>query len=84
MSEKCKFRLDDGQIEVVDDAVAEILRRMTPAQRVAMILRLNRRLRIAVEGNIRSCHPDWDDAQVRAEVLRRFHDGARRHPAKSH
>ncbi|MCK4627203.1 MAG: hypothetical protein KAV00_17960 [Phycisphaerae bacterium] len=79
-----KYRLDDGQIEVVDDAEAEVLRRMTSAQRVAMVFRLNRRLRIAVEGNIRSCHPDWDDEQVREEVLWRFHDRTRRHPAKSH
>ena len=69
-----KYRLDDGQIEVVDDAEAEVLRRMAPAQRVAMVFRLNRRLRIAVEGNIRSSHPDWNDEQVWAEVLRRFHD----------
>ena len=58
----------------LDDAEAEVLRRMTPAQRVAMVFRLNRRLRIAVEGNVRSCHPDWGDERVREEVLRRFHD----------
>lgn len=79
-----KYRLDDGQIEVVDDALAEVLRRKTPAERVEMIFRLNRRLRTAVEGYVRSRHPDWDDARVLEEVLWRFHGGTRRHPAQGH
>ncbi len=37
-----KWRLDAGQIEVVDDAVAEVLRRHTLTQRVAMVLAANR------------------------------------------
>lgn len=28
------MRLDEGQIEVVDDATAEVLRRKTPAERI--------------------------------------------------
>ena len=36
MSLENKLRLDDGRIEVVDDAVAEILRCKTPAERIKL------------------------------------------------
>ena len=70
-----KWRLDDGQIEVVDDAVAEVLRRKTPAERVAMAFAANRTARLVIEGNIRTRHPDWDDARVAAELARRMSGG---------
>jgi hypothetical protein len=71
--EVMKYRLDAGQIEVVDEKVVEFVRRMTPAQRAARIFALNRRLRLAIEGYVRWRHPEWDDAAVSAEVQRRFH-----------
>lgn len=69
---KCKWRLDDGQIEVVDEAVAAILRQKTPAQRVAMIFECNTTMRLIIEASIRRRHPDWDDAMIRAGVARRM------------
>jgi len=70
-----KYRLDDGQIEVVDDAVAEVLRRKTPAQRVAMIFACNRTMRLRIEGHLRTRHPDWSDARIMGEVARRMTRG---------
>ena len=70
-----KWRLDPGQIEVVDDAVAEILRRKTPAERVEMIFACNRTMRLLIEGGIRTFHPDWDDVQIKKEVARRMTRG---------
>lgn len=70
-----KWRLDDGQIEVVDDAVAEVLRKKTPAERVAMIAAANRTMRLLIEGHLRTVHPDWTDPQVAAEVVRRMTRG---------
>jgi hypothetical protein len=67
-----KWRLDPGQIEVVDDAVAEILRRKTPAERVEMALTANRFVRLRIEGHLRTIHSDWDDAAIHAEVARRM------------
>ena len=67
-----KWRLDKGQIEVVDDAVAEILRRKTPAQRVQMALEANRFMRLRLEGHLRSIHPDWDAPRIQAEIARRM------------
>ena len=70
-----QWRLDDGQIEVVDDAVAEILRRKTPGERMEMMGECWRFARIWVEGAVRSRHPEWDDARVNAEVSRRLSGG---------
>jgi len=67
-----KWRLDDGQIEVVDDAVAEVLRRKTPAERAEMVFEANRFMRLLIEGHLRTVHPDWDDAAVQAEIARRM------------
>jgi hypothetical protein len=77
MAGKCKFRLDDGQIEVVDDSIARILRTKTPAQRVAMIFDCNRTMRQVVAGGIRHRHPDWDALRVAAEVARRMIHGSK-------
>ena len=70
-----KWRLDDGQIEVLDDAVAEVLRRKTPAERVAMIFECNRTMRLLIEARLRTDHCDWDDARIFAEVARRMTRG---------
>jgi len=67
---------DTRQIEVVDDAVAEVLRRKTPAQRIAMVLAANRTMRLVIEGFLRTRHPDWDDRQIMKEVARRMSLGA--------
>jgi len=71
-----KWRLDAGQIEMVDDAVAEVLRRKTPAQRVAMIFAANRTMRLIIQGSLRTFHPDWDEAQIKRAVARRMSGGA--------
>ena len=73
-----KWRLDPGQIEVVDDAVAEVLRRMTPARRVQAALEANVFVRLAIAGHLATVHPDWTEAQVQAEVARRMLRGSDR------
>jgi hypothetical protein len=71
-----KWRLDKGQIEVVDDAVAEVLRRKTVAQRVEMALAANRLVRLRIEGHLRTLQSDWDDARIQAEIARRMRLGS--------
>jgi hypothetical protein len=65
-------RLDDGQIEMVDDVVAESLRRKTPAERVVLALAANRLVRLRIEGHLRTLHPDWDNGRIQAEIARRM------------
>jgi len=60
------------RIEVIDDATADRLRRMTPAQRVQRGLAMGSFARMIIEANVKSRHPDWDANAVRCEVARRF------------
>ena len=71
-----KWRLDKGQIEVVDDAVADVLRRMTSGQRVEAALAANRLVRLRLQGYLRSLHPDWDGERIQAEIARRMRLGS--------
>jgi hypothetical protein len=67
-----RWRLDVGQIEVIEDRLAEALRRKTPAQRVAMISEANETMRQLIAGGLRTRHPEWSDERIRAEVVRRM------------
>jgi hypothetical protein len=71
-----KWRLDPGQIEVIDDAVAEILKKKTPWERVQMASDAHRTARIILTSTIQSQHPDWSEEQVHKEVIRRLTRGA--------
>ena len=62
-------------IEIVDDQMAEVLRSKPPEQRVEMIAAANRTARVLAAAGVRHQHPDWDEAQVQAEVLRRVTGG---------
>jgi hypothetical protein len=63
-------------IELLDEAVVEILRKKTPTERVAMIFAANRTMRLRLEGHLRTRHPDWDDQAVAREIARRMSRGA--------
>ncbi|MEK6647635.1 MAG: hypothetical protein AABY84_13270 [Candidatus Firestonebacteria bacterium] len=73
---KVKFRLDDGQIEVVDDKVAEILRKKTPAERLRIAFGMWRSARILLLSNIKSLHPEWDEKRMQKEAAKRLSHGA--------
>jgi hypothetical protein len=64
------------QIEVVDDAVAEVLRRNGGAKSVEMIASAWRFMHDVLDRQIRTKHPSWPDAQVAAEVRRRLLNGS--------
>ncbi len=66
------FRLYKGQIEVVDDRVADILRRKTPAQRLAIAFALWTSTWDMLISHLKSTHPDWSIEMVQKEVARRM------------
>lgn len=68
--------LDPRRIEVIDDKTAEILRRMTPAQKLAQLDSMVSDAREMVTCVLRSQHPEWTPEQLRAEVRRRISHGA--------
>lgn len=69
------LRLDRGQIEVVDDVVAEILRRKTPSERIQIACDLWASVHRMLITHLRETHPDWDSKKVEKEVAKRLsHD----------
>jgi hypothetical protein len=58
-------------IELLDDAIVDVLRRKTPAERIAMVFDAERTMRLMLETRLRSRHPDWDADQIAQEIARR-------------
>ena len=58
-------------IESIDDSLAEVLRTKTPAEKVEMVAAANRTARLLATAGVRFTHPDWDEAEIQAEVIRR-------------
>ena len=54
----------------------EIYRNMTPQQRLQIGFDLYALARILVRQGVKYQHPDWNEQQVQAEVMRRFRLGA--------
>jgi hypothetical protein len=67
---------DISRLEVLDDAMAEVLRRKTPAERLGIAFGLWRSARRMLTSMLRSMHPDWSEDQVNREVARRLSHGA--------
>lgn len=70
------LRLDPGQIEVVDDVMAEVLRRKTPAERIQIGFKLWTAARNMLMTHLKETHPEWDADKLKREVARRLSHGA--------
>ena len=62
--------------ETPDAEVVELLRGMTPQQRLAIAGRMWLSARNAIRSMLRHEHPDWSVEQVNAETARRMLHGA--------
>lgn len=51
--------------------VVEALRRMTPGQRMLRAFEANETVRAMIRGMLRAENPDWDEARVNWELVRR-------------
>jgi hypothetical protein len=69
------MKIDPRRIEVIDDSMAEVLRRKTGPERLAIANGLIRSARSILHSHISSTHPDWTPEQVAREVARRFSHG---------
>jgi hypothetical protein len=69
-------RLNPNQVEVLDDAVAEVLRRKRPQDRIGIGFNMWISARGMLMTHIRHTHPDWDEKAVEREVVRRLLHGA--------
>ena len=70
------FRLDDGQIEVVDRTLTDLMRRTSPAEKVAMVGAAHRTAKRLMAAGIRRSHPDWSAEEIQDEVCRRLLHGS--------
>ena len=70
------MRLDAGQIEVVDNIMAEVLRHKTPAERLHISFNLWESSYRMLKAHLGKTHPEWDTQQLEKELARRFSHGA--------
>ena len=70
------MRLDFGQIEVLDEDVAAILRSKSEADRLTITFRMWSFAHQTVWNVLRSEHANWDEDRLRREVARRLSHGA--------
>ena len=73
--QKTKQKLKPRKIEVVDDIMAEILRKKTPAERIHIGFSLWTSARKMLTAHLKSTHPDWDEKQISQEVAKRLSHG---------
>ncbi len=70
------MRLDDGQIEVLDSSMADVLRRKTPAQRLKIGFALRDSTKRMLTAHLSTEHPEWTPTRISQEVVRRLSHGA--------
>jgi hypothetical protein len=69
-------RLDPRQVEVLDEAMAEVLRQKQPEDRLRIGFNLWISTHQMLMTHIQHTHPDWDRRAVEQEVARRLLHGA--------
>jgi hypothetical protein len=70
------LRLDRGQIEAVDDEMAEVLRHKSPAERIRIGFAIWTSARNMLAVHLKKTHPEWDREKIGKEVARRLSHGS--------
>ena len=70
------LRLDRGQIEVIDDDMAKVLKKKTSAESISIADNLWTSAHDMLMSLIGKVHPEWDIEQIKKEVARRLSHGA--------
>jgi ABC-type transport system involved in cytochrome bd biosynthesis fused ATPase/permease subunit len=71
------FRLDRGQIEVVDDKVAEILKMKSGPERLSMVWDAWTFYDKTVRAYLKNKHPEWTEEQIQKEIVKRVTYGSK-------
>jgi hypothetical protein len=64
------------RMEIVDEAMVEVLRNKSPAERLAIAAGMWRSARDMIRTLLRAEHPEWTDEAVTREAARRLSHGA--------
>ena len=67
--------LDPRRIEVLDDAMVEVLRAKTGAERQRIANEMFRMAQRMIRSSLRARHPDWDEERLPRETARRISHG---------
>jgi len=59
-------------IEVIDDDIAAVLRKMTGAQKLRTLDAMFQSAAEMIESSVRETHPNWPQERVRREVAKRI------------
>ncbi len=70
------MRLDPGQIEVMDEEMAAVLRAKTGGERLRIASNMYASARRMLVRHLHSKHPDWTEAQIIREASQRLSHGA--------
>jgi hypothetical protein len=73
---KTHMRLDQEQMEMVDDAMAEVLRRKTPAERIKIGFEIWSSAYKMLLSHLKTSHPEWTPEMVSQEAARRISLGS--------
>lgn len=65
------------RMEIVDSAMAAVLRDKSPAERLAIAHAMWRSARDMIRNLLRAEHPEWSSETVDQETARRLGDGTR-------
>ena len=68
--------MNKQRIESVDESMAEIYRKKSPAERLRIAFGLWRSARTLLLNLLRDANPDWDEKHLQREVARRISHGA--------
>jgi hypothetical protein len=63
------------RIEIVDDAMADVLRAKSGAERLRIADGMFRMARRLIRAAMHEQHPDWDEQRVKLETARRISHG---------
>ncbi|MEI6535515.1 MAG: hypothetical protein WCN98_09265 [Verrucomicrobiaceae bacterium] len=69
-------------VEVMDDAMADILRQKTEAERLRIAGRMWKSARVILRGAIQTEYPEWNVEQVNREIARRISHGVVNHESR--
>lgn len=68
--------MDLDRIEVIDDAMCDILRKKSSLERLKIGFGLWHSAKTLLFNALKSKHPDWDEEKIRKETARRISHGA--------
>ena len=62
-------------LEIIDEMMVDVLRKKTPAERLAIASGMWDSARVMIGGVLRQEHPEWSDEAIVQEIARRISHG---------